>query len=342
MRDAIPVLRHSAAERGKPAQKTRRITLLWQQIVVSVMVSATTRIQAMTLPSALRFGTCLGALGYRLAKKKRQIAERNLLLAFGGEKTAGECERIVRGVFAHFGRSAVAFLRAPMLSPQALSAQVTIEGGEYLEAARADGKGIIVTTGHIGNWEILGRWLAQVEKTPVTVVAKDPKGAVLAGYLRQMRENAGFAVLSKGESARPLLRVLQRGEAIIILPDQNSGDVFVPFFGVPTGTVAGPASLALHTGAALLPVFCLENPDGSYRVICKPPVVAVPTGDREADVKRIMSEFNFILETVIRQNVDQWLWLHNRWKSSLEEKNRTRAWGGDEAARDAALARQKS
>ena len=296
----------------------------------------------MTLPSALRLGSRLGAIGYRLAKEKRQIAERNLQLAFGVEKTAGEREKIVRGVFAHFGRSAVAFLRAPMLGPEVLSAQMTVEGGEYLEAARTKGKGIIVTTGHIGNWEILGRWLAQVEKTPVTVVAKDPKGVVLADYLRQMRENAGFAVLSKGESARPLLRVLQRGEAIIILPDQNSGDVFVPFFGVPAGTVAGPASLALHTGAALLPMFCLENPDGSYRMVCKPPIATVTTGDRETDVKRIMAEFNSVLETVIQQNPDQWLWLHNRWKSAFEEKNRTRAWGGDEAARDTALLRQQS
>lgn len=341
MRNALPIPRRTAVDGTAPKQ-TKRSTLLWQQLVVSVMVSAAARIQAMSLPSALRLGSRLGAIGYWAAKKKRQIAERNLHLAFGGEKTAGEREQIVRGVFAHFGRSAVAFLRAPMLGPEVLSAQITVEGGEYLHAARASGKGIIVTTGHIGNWEILGRWLAQVEKTPVTVVAKDPKGAVLADYLRQMRENAGFAVLSKGESARPLLRVLQRGEAIIILPDQNSGDVFVPFFGVPTGTVAGPASLALHTGATLLPVFCLENTDGSYRVVCKPPIAVVSSGSREADVRRIMTEFNAVLETAIRQNPDQWLWLHNRWKSVFEEKNRARAWDGNEAARDAALLRQQS
>jgi KDO2-lipid IV(A) lauroyltransferase len=321
------------------ALQITRQTLFWQRMVVSVMVSATAQIQRLSLPASLRLGDLLGSIGYALAKKKRLIAERNLDLAFGSQKNAGERDKIVRGVFSHFGRSTVAFLRAPMYTCDELSALVTVEGGEYLEQARQQGKGIILTTGHIGNWEVLGRWLAQIEKLTVTVVAKDPKGPVLAKYLRGMRENAGFAVLSKGESARPLLRVLQRGEAIIILPDQNSGDVFVPFFGVPAGTVAGPASLALHTGATLLPVFCLSNPNGTFRMVFQPPIPTVSTGNREADVTRIMTAFNGVLETMIRQYPDQWLWLHNRWKSVFEEKNRARAWANQQGEYDLALSR---
>jgi KDO2-lipid IV(A) lauroyltransferase len=226
-----------------------------------------------------------------------------------------------------------------MFTDEELAQQVTVEGWEHVEKARQDGKGIIITTGHIGNWEMLARWLPQVQKLKLTVVAKDPKGAALADYMRKMRQNAGYAVLSKGESARPLLRVLQRGEVIFILPDQNSGDVFVPFFGLPTGTAAGPASLALHTGASLVPVFCLTKPDGTFHVICQPPIGTVSTGDRESDVSRIMTQFNAVLEAMIRQYPEQWLWLHSRWRSVFEEKNRARAWQGREAERDAALAR---
>ena len=303
------------------------------------MVRAAAKIQSLTPPAALRLGDQLGSIGYCVAGQKRKLADHNLRLAFSTDLGQQERDRLVRRVFRHFGRSTVAFLRAPMFPPEEIARQVTVEGWEHLENAYCGGKGVIVTSGHIGNWDLLGSWLAQVHHLPVSVVAKDPKGAVLADYLRRMRESGGFAVLSKGESARPLLRILQRGEVVIILPDQNSGDVFVPFFGVPAGTVAGPASLALHTGAALLPVFFLTNPDGTFHVIIQPPIPTVSTGSREDDVKRIMTAFNEVLESMIRQYPEQWLWLHNRWKSVFEKKNFARAWQGRDAERDAAFAR---
>ncbi len=293
----------------------------------------------MSLPASLRLGDRLGNIGYHIASKKRKLADSNLKLTFGTDLSSSDRDSLIRGVFRHFGRSTVAFLRAPMFSTGDIAQQVTVEGWEHLEKAYRDGKGVIVATGHIGNWEMLGRWLAQVKKLPVSVVAKDPKGPVLADYLRKMRESAGFAVLSKGESARPLLRVLQRGEVVIILPDQNSGDVFVPFFGVPAGTVAGPASLALHTGATLLPVFFLAKSDGTFRAIIQQAIPTLSTGSREEDVKRIMTAFNGVLESMIRQYPSQWLWLHNRWKSAFEEKNRARAWEGREPERESAFAR---
>ena len=178
---------------------------------------------------------------------------------------------------------------------------------------------------HLGNWEIMGRWLALVQNVTMTVVAKDPKNPGFAAYLRQMRENAGFAVQSKGESARELLRVLRRGEAVFLMPDQNSGDVFVPFFGVPCGTVVGPASLALHTGAALIPIYCVQEKMG-YRVICLPEVTVQNPSGGEAEVARLTSELNVVLEQMVRRYPAQWLWLHNRWKSAFEEKNHARAW----------------
>jgi Kdo2-lipid IVA lauroyltransferase/acyltransferase len=119
--------------------------------------------------------------------------------------------------------------------------------------------------------------------------------------------------------------VLRRGEAISLLPDQNSGDVFVPFFDVPAGTVAGPAAFALRTGAALIPTYCVRQPDDSYRVLILPPVPAQKSAndrDRSADIARVTGEANRVLESVIRRYPDQWLWLHNRWKSAFEEKNR--------------------
>ena len=313
------------------AKPPARSTMLWQRLVRHVMVGAASAVQRMSRPAALRFGTHLGRLGCLLSAGKRNRAIANLHLAYGEALSSRERSRRAREVFEHFGRCLVEFLRAPRLSPETLSHMVTVEGWEHVEAAQKSGKGVLLVTGHIGNWEILGRWLALVQKVPLTVVAKDPKNPGFAAYLRQMRENSGFAVLSKGESARSLLRVLRKNEMICLLPDQNSGDVFAPFFGVAAGTVAGPASLALHTGAPLIPIYCVAEGE-NFRVLCLPEVIVQNPKGGEAEIDRLTSELNHVLESVIRRYPTQWLWLHNRWKSSFEEKNHLRAWPANREA----------
>ena len=281
-------------------------------------------IRRMPRGQAMRFGARVGGVAYRVARKPRRYAECNLRLAYGDALTAAERDALVRGVFSQFSKSIIDFLRAPTVDRAQMDALVpTVEGAEWLEAVRAPKRGFLIVTGHIGNFELLGRWLA-LHGIPSTVAARDPRDPALARYLRRMREGVGNTVLSKGASAREMLVRLKRGEVITLGIDQNSGDVFVPFFGVPAGTVAGPASLALHTGAPLLPCYCVRDPDDTYRIIFLPPISAQATGDREADVTRVMAAANAALESVVRRFPDQWLWLHNRWKSAFEEKNRDR------------------
>ena len=106
-----------------------------------------------------------------------------------------------------------------------------------------------------------------------------------------------------------------RGNGIVaIVPDQKSEDVFVPFFGRLAGTVAGPAVLSLKTGAGILPMFCPRQPDGTYRVVILPEIDPTPTGDTDADIRRIMAEITRVIEDIVRQYPDQWLWLHDRWR----------------------------
>lgn len=310
------------------------------------MIRAATRLQAWPRLQAVRFGTRLGSLAYRVAGRQRRRALANLHLAYGEALSPAERDALTRQVFQHFGRAVVDFLRAPALRLTDLRAFISYEGWDAVETARNRGKGIIFVTGHLGNWELLGRWLATIQKVPLTVVAREPENPALAQYMRTMRENAGFTVLSKGDSARGLLRALKRGEAILILNDQNSADAFAPFFGIPTGTAVGPASLALHSGAALIPLYCVEKPDHSFHMICLPPldVANTTTGAEEdtdaprgkqAEVLRITKRLNQILEGIVRQYPEQWLWLHNRWKSAFEEKRRNVIWTCDAAFENA-------
>lgn len=311
---------------------------VWQRFVVFLLVRASTYIQSLSRSAAVRAGNGLGRLAYHVAKRQRRRALANLSLAFGETMTLHQRDTLTRQVFQHFGRALIDFLRAPRNDAAHLSQRVSCDGWEHVAAALKRGKGVVLVTGHLGNWELMGRWLATVQKVPLTVVAKEPENPALAVYLRSMRENAGFTVLSKGESARGLLRALRRGEAILILADQNSADVFVPFFGVPTGTAAGPASLALHSGAALIPISCLETPDHSFQVTCLSPLAvttATDVGSAEA-ILQATAELSHILEDTVRQHPEQWLWLHNRWKSAFEEKHRS-VW----ATTDAFCAAQK-
>jgi KDO2-lipid IV(A) lauroyltransferase len=313
----------------------------WQRLVLRFCSFLSVRVQKMPRERSMRLGVSLGHLAYHLAARPRRYADGNLrLIGFpSSEATPAERDAFIRRVFVHFAKTAIDFLCGPALTPADMQRLVRAEGFEHVEAALARGKGVIIITAHFGNWEMLGRWLAQ-HGVPMTVVARDPENPEFAAWVRQMRESAGFTVASKGGSVRELLGRLKKNLAVGLLPDQNSGDLFVPFLGVPAGTVAGPATLALHTGAALLPSYCARMPDDTYRLMILPPIPTHATGDKDADVARIMGEVNRVLEGVVREYPDQWLWLHNRWKSAFEEKNRERAWSdADEQERHEAFRR---
>jgi KDO2-lipid IV(A) lauroyltransferase len=311
---------------AKPAlvKREKLRTRVWQQIVLGTFVGATGAVQRLPRATALRLGAALGRLACRVDKKRRRYAQRNLRVAYGESLAPGERDALLQRTFEHWGKSVIDFLRAPALTRPQRDALVTgVEGREGLETLCAEGKGFILVTGHLGNFEFLGRWLAD-QGVPSTVIVREPSNRAFAAYVRRMREYGGNEALSRGTSPRELLSRLRKGRVITLGIDQNSSDLFVPFFGVPAGTPTGPAVLALRTGVKLLPAFCVREPDDSYRILIGEPIAATVTGDRDADVARVTSEASAALERVVRRYPDQWLWLHNRWKSAFEENNRAR------------------
>jgi KDO2-lipid IV(A) lauroyltransferase len=306
-------------------------TRRWQKIVLALLRVISRALQRMPRHRAMAWGDRLGRFAHFITRhfvqRSQRYAHRNLILTEYPFPHASFADRdaFIQRVFIQFSKSMVDFLRGPVITPDSLTTLVKADGWEHVEAAQRHGKGIIFITAHMGNWEMLGRWLA-AHGIPLTVVAREPEEPEFAAFIHEFRLNAGFQVAYRGESARELLRLLKAGKAIGLLPDQNSGDVFVPFFGVPAGTAEGPAALALHTGAVLIPSYCVRLPDDTYRLLLLPPIATDPTGDKEADKRRITTDVNQVLESVIREYPDQWLWLHNRWKSAFEDGNRARAW----------------
>ena len=272
------------------------------------------------LPVLYRIGERLGRLAYRLSRRYRTVAEHNLQMAYGESLSDGERRRLVEQVFIHFAKSLMEFLVADGLSPNDLCRMVTLKGEEHLQWCVQQGKGTLIITAHYGNWEIAARYLTQCKGYVLNVVARDADDSATAVLVNRIREQGGYCVFPRGQAVRAVLQALKRNELVAMLPDQNAGDVFVPFFGRLAGTVAGPALLALRSGAPILPVFCTRQPDNTYLFEMLPPFVVQPSGDKERDVTETMAHITALIEQQVRKHPSQWLWLHNRWKTRPPEE----------------------
>lgn len=263
-------------------------------------------------------GRLLGWGWYRLVPVRRAVARRQVAeaLAVGWP----EAERVVRGMYRHLGRSFVElFLMAGR--PARLDAAgipVEVEGRAHLDAALAEGRGVIVLSGHLGNFELLVR-LGGALDAPAWVVTNAFRSRVAERLWRALR-SGGPGLLPASGSGRAVLRALDRGEIVAFVLDQNvppRGAVFVPFFGRLAATSPGLAKVALRSGAPIVPIFASRTAAG-HRLVVEPPIRPVATGDRDADVRMLTARCAAVVEAAIRGRPEQWLWIHRRWKTRPE------------------------
>jgi KDO2-lipid IV(A) lauroyltransferase len=251
----------------------------------------------------------------RTAVPSRQcIAVDNLRQVFGDRYTEREYRALAAQVTRSICRTMVELLKSRYLSAEQIHALVRTEGLEHVRAALDQGHGVIMLSGHYGNWELMGEMLAE-SGFPVTVIARDSQERFTASLINRARESHGMEVLER-EDARAMLRALRSGRILGILPDQHAagGSIVVDFLGRPAATAVGPATLAARTGALMVPSFCRRQPDGTFQAVFYPPLPLVASGDREADVHANTILVNQALEKEILAHPEQWLWLHRRWK----------------------------
>ncbi len=263
---------------------------------------------------ATRVGAGFGLLAYALSRRYRRIAMQNLLRAFP-EWSPAQARATTKRVFRNFGVALAEFLKAPSMSRAEIEKRLQVVGLEHLESALAQGKGVLLITGHFGNWELMARYLCMLGY-PIWVIARHTEDPATTDLITLLRERSGYKVIMRDQAVRPVLKALRANEMVGILPDQNAGDVFIEFFGQKAGSVAGPAVFHLRTGAPLVPLFNVRLPGDYHRVEILPPMQFEATGDLNADSERIMQALNDVLEEYVRRYPDQWLWLHDRWKSA--------------------------
>ncbi|MBI4539836.1 MAG: lysophospholipid acyltransferase family protein [Gemmatimonadetes bacterium] len=273
--------------------------------------------------AALRFGELLGEAAYRPVRIRRAEVERHLRAAFP-ERPVAWRRQVARDCYRHLGREGVTVLRLTGIGAEVL-ARAPIAGFESLERALRAGRGALVVTGHLGNWEIGAAALA-AHGVPLDVVARRQANPLFDRALRQARERVGVRVIDQREAPREVLRSLRSGRAVALLGDQDArrAGIFVDFLGMLASTARGPALFALRTGAPIFVGLAVRAAGPGLRYDFRlMEIVAQRTGVLAEDVRRLTAEHVRALERVVREVPGQYFWQHRRWKTRPAQEPRS-------------------
>lgn len=230
-----------------------------------------------------------------------------------------EARRIVRSSTVQFGPMLFEVLRFPVIKKHP-EQYIRIEGLESLQKSMAEGKGVIIAAAHSGNWELQGGAFAMAG-IPLVGVAKKQKDVGADKFMNEYRSLIGMHITYKTD-VREMFAMLKKGWAIGLITDQDpdrKNGVVVNFFGRPTNTPHGSASMARSQGVPIFISFMHRDKDGSHTLMVKGPFRVDKTADKHVDVVRTTQLINNAIEAHIRKYPEEWFWLHDRWKSIREE-----------------------
>ena len=267
---------------------------------------------------AVAVGGRLGNLAFVVLGSERRKTLKHLIQAFGQERSASEIREIARRLFINAGRAAAEGMLSSRWSEDFLRQRISLKDPEPFVQLQRSGRGIVILTGHFGNWEMMGAYAAKVLGANLGVIARRLSNPYLDRLTNRLRQRIGMKVFLRGEGARSFYRHLMDGGVLAILADQDIrrlDGIFVDFFGRPAHTLTGPAELILRSGSPWFYAVLVRQPDGrSHQLYWEGPL-AVPEGDDHGTkVRRLVEDYTYRMEEMIRRHPDQWMWMHNRWR----------------------------
>lgn len=269
---------------------------------------------------ALAAGMAVGRLAHAVLPHLRRNAETNLRLAMP-ELDEEERGKIRRGVFRNLGRQLGEVSRFPKLDRGNIESVVVYDGLENYLGAVGRGRGVILLTGHIGAWE-LSVYAHSIYGYPMSFLARRVDNPLLERMAASYRLRHGNRGIDKKNSVREVVRTLKQGGVVGILADLNASreeGVFCDFFGISACTTAGVATLALRTGATVLPGYLTwDEAAGKHILHFEKPLATIETGDPKEDVAANTAVYAKTIERVVRRYPEQWLWIHRRWRTRPE------------------------
>jgi KDO2-lipid IV(A) lauroyltransferase len=262
----------------------------------------------------LWLGRRAGDVTYAALGRRRRLALANIAAAFPALSEA-ERRTMCRRAYRHLGMVAVDVSRV-LSSVERLLPTLRVEGTENLDAAMATSGCALAVTAHLGSWELLSLVPALIGH-PISLVVRPLDAGWLDPLIARVRQCTGIEVIAKQRAARSMLEALRRRRVVALLMDQNASrreGIFVPFFGRLASTSRSAAVLALRTGAPIVPVF-IRREQGFRHVVSFEPALPRPENGGEAAVIELTTRCTEAIERAIRAAPEQWLWMHDRWRT---------------------------
>jgi len=291
-------------------KKSTRLNYLVEYLLCRFLV---TGINVLPRNWALVVGGTLGQLCHRALPRRRRLAKHNMQRAMP-ELTEQAVARGVKEMFRHLGLLMMDIVQMERFhSEKDLSRYFEFEHLERLERAHAAGKGVLILTGHLGNWEAGSCFLPRLGY-PTAFIAKRIRNPHIDAYIRANREQGGAEMIDAKRGARRIFKALGEGKVVCVLLDQHHREgVKANFFGRPAKTTTMLVQLAMKSGAPVVPAFTLRTEEGRYRTSFGEPIAFEPTSD-PGIIMGNTQQCNDIIEDAVREKPAQWFWLHNRWR----------------------------
>ncbi len=271
-----------------------------------------------------------GTLFYHLLPFRRKVVLGNLRRVFGGVLCERDIRRLALACCGHFVRFFFEFVRLPLVSSARRKTWVRVENIEAPIRAHSQGKGLLLLTGHFGNWEVAtvaGMGQFPQYRRLFHFVRRPLKPLWLNDLVTRRFHRSGFGTLPKRGSLDAILDLLAGGAILVYVLDQHAGGsdgISVDFLGHPASTFKSLALLALHTGAPVIPAGCWREPDGTHVLRFEEPLPLFECGDIGEAIRQNTRTYNAALERILLRHPEQWIWMHRRWKTQAPPPTSTR------------------
>lgn len=273
------------------------------------------------LPAALAVGRGLGWIFGTVIRHRRKDAAEALHRSFP-DKSAKEISALLDSMYHNLGMNLVEEFRLPSVDKSYLDNCILWENEGYTHGVLKAGKGMLVLSAHLGNWDLLCTFAPKFDY-PTTVITKNIKNSTINQLWMETRSRFGLKFVPAHNSYRQCLSALRKNEIIAFVLDQNmiaTEGVFVDFFGKQACTSPGLAYMSAQSGAAVVPVFMIRQADGKHLIRAAAPISPPP--DRKPETIQAYTQlYTKVIEDVIREYPDQWIWIHRRWKTIQPVKN---------------------
>jgi KDO2-lipid IV(A) lauroyltransferase len=262
---------------------------------------------------ARAFGRMVGRIGCSLDSRHRRLALENLAAA-RPDLDEGECERVIRTCYEHFGSAFAEAVSAGRFTAAEVEQRFDIEGVEHLEPFRDQGRGGLLICGHFGSWQVAPYAISGL-LGGLDVVVRPPDNPFVARDIDRLRRRCGVRVLERSGAAHKIFNIVRRGGHVGMVIDQRvppRTGIVVPFLGRPARTSPVPAIVALRNRAPAIPTVCVPAPGGRYHLRFEAPVWGEGRGDEA--VARLTETYLERLGEHILNRPELWLWMHDRWR----------------------------